>query len=764
MFSRSLSFRSLLLPLLSLAALAPAQTLKIFGDSDYINLVPASLGVVKQVAVGGQHVLALKSDGTVRAWGNHVFDQNDVPAGLSGVVQVATGYNHSLALKSNGTVVAWGLDDYGQSTVPAGLTGVVQIAGGIRHSVALKSDGTVVAWGGNGDNQCSVPAGLTNVVQIAAGGIHTMALKADGTVVAWGSNNYGQRTIPAGLSGVVQLSGGYFHSVALKSDGTVVAWGWNSWNQSIVPAGLTGVQSVSAGGNHTVAYKTDGSIVAWGRDYEGQISALAGLPPALSAVAGQGLNIAVLLPVGVEVDQHVIQSGGITTGRVTLVDAPGPGGANIALSAESPSVHVPATVFVPAGAHTATFPVTTDVLATPLVKSHIYAIRGGFTYSTELSLYAVSGSVGPTQWTFVGGSVSKPALYVYINSPRDSDVTLDLKSSDPRLKVPASTTIPAGEVVGRVSMEHEIVPSAQTVTLTLSFKGATLSTTDVTLRPLTGTLTFVPTEVVGGTSTTGYVQLNAALAHPLSIALTNGDATKLGVPASVAIAAGDRGGYFPVTSVAVDSVKYVPVTATVNGKAVTTKVKLIAGPTISILNVPTYAYGNQIVTGSVILREPAPVGGTTVALSKSGPISVPSTVFVPAGMSEASFPITTSDVAAAANAMVTATGGLVTISKPIEVRPVTLTAISLNTYIVTGGTTVTGTVTLATLVQVNTVIQLTSQTPGVASVPATMTIMAGSKTGTFTITTFAPGAVAKNVKITASKNGTSEYRTLKVNP
>lgn len=66
-----------------------------------------------------------------------------------------------MALRSDGTVVAWGSNLGGmtgnvvsnQSTVPAGLSNVVAIAAGGYHNLAVKSDGAVVAWGRNFEGQ-----------------------------------------------------------------------------------------------------------------------------------------------------------------------------------------------------------------------------------------------------------------------------------------------------------------------------------------------------------------------------------------------------------------------------------------------------------------------------------------------------------------------------------------------------------------------------------------------------------------------------------
>ncbi|MBI3849823.1 MAG: hypothetical protein HY298_05975 [Verrucomicrobia bacterium] len=89
---------------------------------------------------------------------------------------IAAGYNHNLALRSNGTVVAWGRNESGQIYVPLDLTNVIAIAAGDDHSLVLQSNGTFVAWGANDYGQCNVPSGLTNVFAIAAGSDLSLAL------------------------------------------------------------------------------------------------------------------------------------------------------------------------------------------------------------------------------------------------------------------------------------------------------------------------------------------------------------------------------------------------------------------------------------------------------------------------------------------------------------------------------------------------------------------------------------------------------------
>ena len=126
---------------------------------------------------------------------------------FSGPSALAAGLYHNLALRSDGTVAAWGDNVRGQTDIPAGLSNVVAIAGGWYHSLALRRDGTVAAWGYNRYGQTDIPAGLSNVVALASGDSHSLALRSDGTVAAWGRNVEGQTTLPAGVSLPVAVSG-----------------------------------------------------------------------------------------------------------------------------------------------------------------------------------------------------------------------------------------------------------------------------------------------------------------------------------------------------------------------------------------------------------------------------------------------------------------------------------------------------------------------------------------------------------------------------
>ena len=121
--------------------------------------------------------------------------------GLTGVIQVAVGDNDSFALRSDGTVWAWGANDTGQlgdgtatqRVVPTqvpGVTGIKAIAAGRTTTFAIRADGSVLAWGDNAHgllgiglaggfrtNSAPVP-GLSGVTHMSASGTEVLAVAA----------------------------------------------------------------------------------------------------------------------------------------------------------------------------------------------------------------------------------------------------------------------------------------------------------------------------------------------------------------------------------------------------------------------------------------------------------------------------------------------------------------------------------------------------------------------------------------------------------
>jgi alpha-tubulin suppressor-like RCC1 family protein len=206
------------------------------GNGSTVNaLTPVKvvgLDGVTAIDAGPGNTVALKSNGTVWIWGNNSDGQLGTGSSqafaltpvqvqsLTGIVAISenvSGNNvHTLALKSDGTIWAWGNNAYAQlgdgsfvdSFVPVqvkGITGVTAIAAGSYFSLALRNDGTVWTWGLNASGRLangasnfdSYPApamipGLGGVISISAGGGSGLALKGDGSVWTWGINTYGQ--------------------------------------------------------------------------------------------------------------------------------------------------------------------------------------------------------------------------------------------------------------------------------------------------------------------------------------------------------------------------------------------------------------------------------------------------------------------------------------------------------------------------------------------------------------------------------------------
>ena len=254
--------------------------------------------------------------------GNQVAVSGTSLAVLEDVRSVAAGGDFTVALKTNGTLWAWGGNDYGQlgngTVVSAAqpvqvLDQVTAVSAGDYHVAAIRADGTLWTWGDNlygqlGDgtlNSVSAPQQvLDNVTAVSAGANHAAAISTDGTLYTWGSNLDGQlgtgglgdttdegtgarlQLMPAAVSlpaAVSDVTVGAGHTAAILSDGTLWTWGRNDAMQlGLTEAGaqvwepgqvveLVPAQAVSAGTDQTVCLLTDGEVQAWGSPAMGQL-------------------------------------------------------------------------------------------------------------------------------------------------------------------------------------------------------------------------------------------------------------------------------------------------------------------------------------------------------------------------------------------------------------------------------------------------------------------------------------------------------------
>ncbi len=217
------------------------------------------------ISAGYDHTIGLKADGTVVAVGNNTDGQCDV-SDWTDIVAISAMRNHTIGLRVDGTAVAVG-NGYGDRCNVSDWTDIAAISAGDSHTVGLKTDGTVVAVGINEGGQCDVSS-WNNIVAIRAEATHTVGLKADGTVVAVGDNYHGQCDV-SNWADIVAIGVGQFCTVGLKADGTVVAVGNNNDGQCDVSY-WTDIVAICTGDCHTVGLKSDGTVVATGWNDNGQ--------------------------------------------------------------------------------------------------------------------------------------------------------------------------------------------------------------------------------------------------------------------------------------------------------------------------------------------------------------------------------------------------------------------------------------------------------------------------------------------------------------
>lgn len=248
------------------------------GSDELYRVTPTQIGTDRDwqyFATGNDNGVTVKNNGQIYTWGSYNYPEwnqgffiDDHPvmvANLIGIVKLAAGGVHNLAIKTDGSLWAWGRNAWGElgdgmptesmRATPLRLgteNNWTSVAAGRYHSFALKTNGTLWAWGNNAFGQLGIGPGNSyvpmqigtdnNWKSVAAGITYGVALKTDGSLWSWGSNYFGQlgdgtqtdKNNPVQVGDAhnwASLFGGYTNTFAKKADGTLWAWGNNDNGQ-----------------------------------------------------------------------------------------------------------------------------------------------------------------------------------------------------------------------------------------------------------------------------------------------------------------------------------------------------------------------------------------------------------------------------------------------------------------------------------------------------------------------------------------------------
>jgi len=203
------------------------------GDTNVKRSSPVQVGALTnwaQVVVGADASAAVKTDGTLWTWGYN-FNTGQLGLGdittntsspqqvgaLTNWAKVVFGKGHAIAVKTNGTLWAWGVGSAGQtglnttdvqsSPVQVGaLTNWSSLGGGYNSASAVKTDGTLWVWGNNTSGQLGLGnttnysspkqvGSLTTWSRVWSSGSFSgygYALQTNKTLWSWGNNDSGQ--------------------------------------------------------------------------------------------------------------------------------------------------------------------------------------------------------------------------------------------------------------------------------------------------------------------------------------------------------------------------------------------------------------------------------------------------------------------------------------------------------------------------------------------------------------------------------------------
>jgi probable HAF family extracellular repeat protein len=221
-----------------------------------------------------------------------------------------------------------------------------------------------------------------------------------------------------------------------------------------------------------------------------------------------------------------------------------------------------------------------------------------------------------------------------------------------------------------------------------------------------------------------------------------------------------------------------PVTVPAGARKIDVRAVDVAGNSSAWKSVATVAFLKQVIAtpasvmagGSTVIRvdlnAAAPAGGLIVDVAASDPAALQiasPTVTIPAGASSATVNATAAASQSARPVEVSATFADLRVSTSVTITPRTPKSIKLVPSVVTSGMTSTATLTMSAAAGSAVEVSLQSLDESVATVPANVTVNAGSATAKFTVTAKSVTS-EKSVLVRATVDGVSAVAVLWVRP
>jgi len=381
------------------------------------------------------------------------------------------------------------------------------------------------------------------------------------------------------------------------------------------------------------------------------------------------------------------------------------------------------------------------VLSTSLGSASLQA-TGTVVAAVALSGLSVSSRM-VTQASSIGS--------VSLNTRVSADEPVTLVSSDP-----AVVAVPATAIISAYSSSATFAVKAVasgTAVITAT-RGSVSASSVVTVTDTNGlsSVSVSPNPVLVGQPAVLRLVLLAAATSDVTVALESADPNVAKVPASAVVPAGTISVSLPIT---VSGPGQTTVTAAVGAEKLSTPLQVLQTNGLSSISIsPSTALIGQTSTLRLSLLALG-ASDVTVALESSNTsvATVPASATIPAGTSSVLLPVTASG---SGRVTIFATVGAVKLSTTLQVlQSNVLSSVSASPSAVLMGQAVTLYLSLLVATPSDVTVALESSDPGVATVPASATIVAGTSSVQLPVTAAGPGRATLSATVGTTKLSTT---------